>query len=274
MTKLTDKNKFQEDFLNKMQNKYCFTDLFDFLSDIFFFVKDKQSRFIMANRPFLDILGIEKVEEMIGLTDHNFFPPNIADRYFEEDRYVLENGEMTRDRLWLVPNSDNTLKWYLSTKMPLFDKKDNIIGLAGTMKNFANVDKLPEPYREMSEVVQHINDNYNKDIQITELADIASLSISQFDRRFKKVFGISPLKYITKTRIDAACIAIEKTNQTITQIAYNTGFNDHSYFTKVFFKIIGKTPKQYRTLIRKRANQHSKPKQDIIVNLQQQFIAL
>lgn len=247
-----DKIKFQEDFLNNMQNKYCFATLFDFLSDIFFFVKDAQSRFIMANRPFLNILGVSEVEDMIGLTDHNFFPPNIADRYLEEDRFVLNHGQMTRERLWLVPNSDNTLKWYLSTKMPLFDKDGRIIGLAGTMKNFANVDDLPEPYKEMSPVVQHINDNFNKDIQITTLAEIANLSVSQFDRRFKKVFGISPLKYITKTRIDAACIAIEKTHQTLTEIALNTGFNDHSYFTKVFIKLIGKTPSQYRSQARRK----------------------
>ncbi len=248
-----NKSKFQEDFLNDIQNKYCFTALFDFLSDIFFFVKDAKSRFIMANRPFLNILGADKVDDIIGLTDHNFFPPNIADRYLEEDRFVLKNGQMTCERLWLVPNSDNTLKWYLSTKMPLFDKDNRIIGLAGTMKNFADVGNLPEPYKEMSAVVQYINDNFTTDIQITSLAEIASLSVSQFDRRFKKVFGISPLKYITKTRIDAACIAIEKTHQTLTQIAYSTGFNDHSYFTKVFIRTIGKTPTEYRRQVRKKS---------------------
>lgn len=247
-----NKSIFQEDFLGRIQNKYCFTALFDFLSDIFFFVKDRQSRFVMANRPFLDILGAAEVEDIIGLTDHNFFPPSIADRYLEEDKFVLERQAMTRNRLWLVPGSDNTLKWYLSTKMPLFDKDNHVIGLAGTMKNFADADELPEPYKEMSAVVQYINDNFTQDIQIAALAEIASLSVSQFDRRFKKVFGISPLKYITKTRIDAACVAIEKTHQTLTQIAYNTGFNDHSYFTKVFFKIIGKTPLQYRADVRKK----------------------
>lgn len=162
-----NKAKFQKNFLNNIENQNYLTKLFDFLPDIFFFVKNNQSQFVMANKPFLDILGAKKEDDIIGLCDHDFFPLHIADKYLAEDHFVLRNKTMTRDRLWLVPNSDNTLKWYLSTKIPLFDKSGNIAGL----------------------------------------------SVSQFDRRFNKVFGMSPLKYITKTRIDAACITLNKTHK-------------------------------------------------------------
>ena len=246
-----NKTDFQKNFLNKIENQNYLAKLFDFLPDIFFFAKNEKSQFVMANKPFLNILGAKNEEDIIGLCDHDFFPRIIADKYLVEDRYVLENKKMTRDRLWLVPNSDNTLKWYLSTKIPLFDKSGNIAGLAGTMKDFGDTGNLPEPFKEMSEVVQYINDNFNEPIEVTKLADIAGLSISQFDRRFKKVFGQSPLKYITKTRIDAACVQLDKTHNSITQIAYKTGFSDHSYFTKVFSKLIGTTPAQYRKSLRK-----------------------
>lgn len=246
-----DKEAFQKQFFETIENKDYLGRLFDFLPHIFFFVKNVKSQFIMANKPFLDILGVKNEEEMIGLCDHDFFPKNIADKYLVEDRYVLENKKMTRDRLWLVPDSDNTLKWYVSTKIPLFDKLGNVAGLAGTMSNFYYTDRLPEPFKEMSGVVQYINDHFSEPIEVTRLAEIACLSISQFDRRFKAVFGQSPLKYITKTRIDAACVQLDKTRHSITQIAYGTGFRDHSYFTKVFYKLTGTTPIQYRKNLRK-----------------------
>jgi AraC-like DNA-binding protein len=246
-----DKIAFQGQFLGKIENRDYLGRLFDFLPNIFFFVKDEKSRFIMANQSFLNILGVKNEADMIGLCDHDFFPKNIADSYLAEDRYVLEHRTMTRDRLWLVPDSDNTLKWYVSTKIPLFDKAGRVAGLAGTMTSFGYTDRLPEPFKEMSAVVQYINDHFSEPIEAATLARLACLSISQFDRRFKKVFGQSPLKYITKTRIEAACVQLDKTHLSITQIANRTGFGDHSYFTKVFFKVTGTTPIQYRKNLRK-----------------------
>lgn len=72
------------------------------------------------------------------------------------------------------------------------------------------------------------------------------LSVSQFERRFRKVFQTSPLKHIMRVRIRAASVRLTTTNDTIAAIALDCGFYDHSHFTRNFRKVMGTSPKDYR----------------------------
>jgi AraC-like DNA-binding protein len=148
--------------------------------------------------------------------------------------------------IWLVPNSDGILVWHLSAKIPLFDENGKVIGIAGTMRNYNSTRPVLEPYTEMAKTIKYINENYRKHISVKTLAEKANLSVSQFERKFKKLFHTTPLKYITKLRLNSACESLSQSNDSITQIAHKAGFYDHSYFTKIFTRQIGITPKEYR----------------------------
>jgi transcriptional regulator GlxA family with amidase domain len=73
-----------------------------------------------------------------------------------------------------------------------------------------------------------------------------SLSVSQFDRQFKRKFQTTPLKYLTKIRVDAACHQLASTDLPIATIALQTGFYDQSHFTHQFVRYKGTTPFRYR----------------------------
>ena len=65
-------------------------------------------------------------------------------------------------------------------------------------------------------------------------------------RRFKKLFGLTPMSYINQYRVRAACITLWKTGDSISKVAINSGFYDHSHFVKHFRQIMKMTPSQYR----------------------------
>lgn len=246
MTEKMDSLLLQEEFFCRVNEVHGISHLFDFLPKIYLFVKNRQSQFIKANHAFLDLLGVANESDIIGRTDRDFFVADIADKYIEEDRQVMKTQKPFANRVWLVPNSNGLLVWYLCTKIPLFDRKGQVVGIAGTLCDYSVAGSVLEPYSEIAEVIKYINDHYRKNISIQFLADLAHLSLSQFERKFKKLFHTTPLKYITKVRLNAACQALTRSNDSITQIAHDTGFYDHSYFTKIFTKQIGIAPKEYR----------------------------
>ena len=98
----------------------------------------------------------------------------------------------------------------------------------------------------MQVVLEHVRDYYANPIEIKELATLMHLSVSQFERRFRKVFQISPLKHIMNVRIRAGSLLLTTTHDTIASIALDCGFYDHSHFTRNFRKLKGLSPRDYR----------------------------
>ena len=217
---------------------------FDGMPDIYFYVKNTKSEFIISNKAFAELLGTD-TERITGYTDREFFEKNIAELYIEEDQGVFQ-GKPIINKRWMVPNSSGAISWYLSTKKPLHDKNGDIIGLCGTLRDLRIAGKEAKPYFDLSEVIEHINENFHRKISSKELADILNLSVSQLDRKFKAFAGVSPQTYILKVRINAASTELVQTDKSITEIYLDNGFYDQSYFGRQFKKFTGVTPRQYR----------------------------
>lgn len=75
---------------------------------------------------------------------------------------------------------------------------------------------------------------------------ISSLSDSQFRKRFRRLFRMSPQEFILKTRLQLAAKLLSTTNSPLIQVALKSGYCDQSYFTKRFHGFFGVTPKEYR----------------------------
>lgn len=98
----------------------------------------------------------------------------------------------------------------------------------------------------LAEAITYLEKNYHKDIYIKELADIAGLSVNHFTRTFKDAFRMTPIKYLNELRIRNACQMLKNTNKNITEIAYDVGYSDSNYFSRVFKNVKGLTPRRYR----------------------------
>ncbi len=98
----------------------------------------------------------------------------------------------------------------------------------------------------LSEVISYIETNYQRGITIPDLAQKASMSKITLYRMFKKAFNMSPVNYIISVRIAKAQEMLNSGKLSISEIAWETGFPDSNYFSRMFKKLTGASPRLYR----------------------------
>jgi len=96
------------------------------------------------------------------------------------------------------------------------------------------------------ECVAYIERHYQGMLERKQLAKKFSISSSYFSVLFKKYVGCSPVQYITKVRIEKAMELLKDSRIPVSAIAFEVGYNDPLYFTRVFSRHVGVTPKQFR----------------------------
>ncbi|UCD50802.1 MAG: AraC family transcriptional regulator [Phycisphaerales bacterium] len=237
---------FKARLLQRLRSGLEFARLFDALPEACFFAKDRKGRFIMGNRAFLDKLGLDREEDLIGKDDYEFFPQRLIELFLRDDQWVMATRNVLTDRVELVSNNDGSIDWHITSKVPLISHSDHVIGIAGITRYFRKSGESWYPHQQFAEVIRYINRNYSSPIMVEELASLMCLSVNQFERKFKQVFQISPAKFLVRYRIHRACYDLLHTDQTITQIAQQHGFYDHSHFIRHFRTTMGMTPNQYR----------------------------
>lgn len=99
---------------------------------------------------------------------------------------------------------------------------------------------------EMELATQYFNDNYNTDINIEDYAASRGMSISWFIRSFKQYTNTTPMQFIVSLRITNAQILLETTNYNISEIGAIVGYDNPLYFSRIFRKQKGVSPKEYR----------------------------
>lgn len=233
-------------FFHNLDIKPFFEGFFNDSPDLYAFAKDREMKFTMMNKPLLKRLGLSSESEILGKNDFDFFQANLAELFREEDKEVFDSKKPVKNRTWSVPNGKGGLDWYISSKYPLFDLEGVVIGYIGVMRGVSKAGAALEPYSHMNKVILYIQDHFEQQIEISTLAEMMNLSVSQFERNFKKLFNMTPLKFINKVRIDNSCERLIKSNATLSEIALDCGFYDHSYFTKIFKAQMSITPIQYR----------------------------
>ena len=100
----------------------------------------------------------------------------------------------------------------------------------------------------MGEAVAWMETNYASQVSLSELAKKASVSERQFLRLFTKAFGHPPVEHLLRIRVNAAAQMLKKSGCRVSEAAFACGFNDSSYFTRQFKRILGVAPKRYTKL--------------------------
>jgi len=222
-------------------------ELFDFLPDVYLYVKDTDGRFMKVNRTLVQARGLKSEAEILGKTDVDIHPKYWALRYIEEDRLVIRSRQSLVDQVWLVPNTKGRLESFVSTKIPLFDREGECIGIAGFRRPLNPSPSTASPERGGIEAaVRMVTENYAESIEMNQLAEQAGLSHSQFNRRFRATYRMSPSTYLQRVRVHEASRRLIDGEQSISEIALETGFYDQAHLTRTFKKFLSVTPTEFR----------------------------
>lgn len=105
----------------------------------------------------------------------------------------------------------------------------------------------------MNRVYEYVLNNFEEDIPLTRIADIACLSPESFCRYFKKHTRKTFSAFVTEIRVGHACKLLQENRMDVNQISANAGFNNISYFNRKFKALTGKTPLEYKKAFTKTA---------------------
>lgn len=101
--------------------------------------------------------------------------------------------------------------------------------------------------RRIAKVCNYIETNYQEPIKLLDVANLVNMSESAFSHFFKKKTGCSFIDYLNSVRIGKASQMLIDTTHSINEICYSCGFNNLSNFIRIFKKIKGPTPSEYRS---------------------------
>jgi len=111
-----------------------------------------------------------------------------------------------------------------------------------------NPTQAPRDHKRMmqlKQVLEYIEENYASPIRLEELAGSVGMSRKYFCKFFRDMTHQTAFEYLNYYRIERACYQLAATDLSVTEVAFNCGFNDLSYFIKTFKKYKQTTPKQY-----------------------------
>ena len=98
----------------------------------------------------------------------------------------------------------------------------------------------------LGNVTAYLETKYMEPIRVPDLAAMAHLSVNQFLRVFKNLYQKTPTEYLINVRILKAGELLRRSAMTITDIAFEVGFTDSNYFSRVFKRVMGTTPRDFR----------------------------
>lgn len=98
----------------------------------------------------------------------------------------------------------------------------------------------------MQEIATYIYQNYDKKLTLVDMSEKFNISRSYLSKKFKVITGFGFKEYVVNVRIKNACRLLLETNKSITDIAFECGFNDSNYFGDAFRHVKGVSPNKYR----------------------------
>jgi transcriptional regulator GlxA family with amidase domain len=98
----------------------------------------------------------------------------------------------------------------------------------------------------LARAVEILHRDFAGALRTQSLAKTVGLSVSQFERAFRKTFRTTPRQYLLRIRVEHACRRLAETGATLAEVAQACGFYDQAHFTRVFQEQMGVKPSVYR----------------------------
>jgi len=241
------KEKNRNQFLKQCSHQLHFLNMFNGIEHTSVFFKNLAGEIIFGNTHFLASVGLKSLDDLLGITDHDLFPSHMVEKYKQDDIEVITSAEPKLSIVEIFKNEQGLLQWFITHKYPLFDKKNQVIGVMGSIQEYKKMNAaFYSGAQNILATSKYIQLHFRDPISIEELSRLCNIPIRQYQRKFKQVFNVSPKEYIIRHRIYYACEALRNTTKDIAKIGIDAGFYDQSSFTRQFKKHMKTTPLKYR----------------------------
>lgn len=198
---------------------------------------------------------------------YDILPYSKDDRYFLKYIYPLTQGDMLLPDVFRLPTDEkNTPSWQRACHNHLLDLiasgdrpfSGRELAVQGIFLQFLStlyhhqqlIQSHEVEYRLISPrnraILDYMEANYRSNLGIPEIASKFDINTDYFHRLFKSLTGQTPTIFINQRRIRAAKQLLKKTSMPIGEIAFQSGFHSSSYFSKIFYRFEGTTPRSYR----------------------------
>lgn len=131
------------------------------------FVKDIESRFVVANIAVAHFMGATTPDELLGKTDFDFYPQELAARYYADDQKVIQSGQPLVSREEPTVDAAGSRKWYSTTKVPLRDSRGKIVGLVGISRDITKRRRAEEDRERLMQTLALKNEELESILYVT-----------------------------------------------------------------------------------------------------------
>jgi PAS domain S-box-containing protein len=141
------------------------------------YVKDVESRFVVANPSVARWMGAENPGDLLGKTDFDFYPRELAARFFADEQKIIHSRQPLFDQEESSTSAANEPRLLLTTKVPLLDSEGRVTGIAGIGREITERKKAEDALHKSNQDLQEATDRANK---LTVEANQANAAKSAF----------------------------------------------------------------------------------------------
>jgi PAS domain S-box-containing protein len=200
-------------------------------------VKDRDSRFLLANSTTAYVLRGLPPESVIGKSDFDIHTPELAQSYFALEQEVMKTGEARLDFEETILAADGELRWLLTSKIPLRDSAGSIIGLIGMSRDVTEHKQAEDHFRKIRETLQQDIEQRTEELRlVSEQLSERSIQNQQTEDRLRllasAIQSVGESIIITDSQLERPGPTIVFVNEAASRL---TGYRPD--------ELIGKTPR-------------------------------
>ncbi|MBY0011915.1 response regulator [Paenibacillus typhae] len=197
----------------------------------------------------------DPVERLAGWSDPSQLQRLVHDEYIRPvTRMQLLPAELLRWMeeqavRWTMADADSRSRFYseLSGIETIFDAEEFLLRLF-LWKQSASQLSFDQPVQrsEIQKALDYVARHYREPVSVADISDYTAISPNYFSHLFKAQTGINFSDYVTRYRIEKSKQLLRETDKQVGEIAEQVGIPDYKYFARIFRRLVGKTPSQYR----------------------------
>jgi len=169
--------------------------IIDSIPDVIY-TKDNKTRKTLSNKADYNNCGLDREEDILGKNDFEFFPKEIAEQFFIDDQKILNQEIKVLHRTEKLQTKDGESKWLMTTKLPLYNKNGETIGIVGIGRDYTQ-QKLDEEKLKLSETTYREIFNsmedalFIHDLQTGEILDVNDTMLRMYGYSKSEITGLN-----------------------------------------------------------------------------------